>query len=160
MASSTNASNAANAAGPATGDPTTTTKTTKTVIEIAKLKGLGDSVIVKVACTKINRVFVAEGWNMWEMDTYVFTPPYSEELLPAAIRAENALRLSPLGLTWDEGNTPYSELNGILQRACSGEGENHTIYARGEINCQFLSDLLGKTVLNYPRDNAPSWADT
>ena len=87
--------------------------------------------------------------NNFEVEQFVFAPPYEREKLPKAVRVRNSCRdytffnRGEYFLGWQNGDIPYSELEKLLtsklENAC-------VLYTDGKENAKFLNTLLKRDV--------------
>ena len=50
------------------------------------------------------------------------------------------------GLNWEDGHIPYTQLASVLSEAAAGFAH---LYAYGDSNCTFISQLLGRLCIGY-----------
>src|SRR5215510_7033171 len=75
-----------------------------------------------------------------------FAPPFDWDLLTHRSRKQNMFLTKYIhGLTWYSGEIPHSRLSALLKEKTDNVDQ---LYAKGVENCRFLSDLLGREVLN------------
>jgi hypothetical protein len=131
---------------------------TVTVVELVRLKGAANTIVIKHATVASRRKY-ANGFESQTLQSFEFKPPCAESCLSISTKVENRVQLTTNGLVWGNGTIPHADHKVILYNACKGEG-NHTIYARGAINCAYLGDILKKTVINLDFPEIPklkSW---
>ena len=94
-------------------------------IDIQFLQGLNEQVIKELAV-------VSDG----VVQTFLFRPSYRME---PHVSKEN-------GLNWADGFIPYDQVKTVLSEAVAPYDH---VYARGYDKCEFLHDILDRTIHNY-----------
>ena len=81
-----------------------------------------------------------------QVQQFDFAPPFDWSRLSTLSKKQNHYLTTRIhGLNWYSGEIPHEELNRVLK-----EKTDHvvTLYAKGEVVCTFLENILGRTVYN------------
>jgi hypothetical protein len=124
------------------------------ILNVACLRGMDNELIVK----ELGSIgFDHPDRNHFRMQSYLFTPPYNEYVIPKQIRKTNGWITQKLHkIRWNDGNVPYVKFYSIVQELSDSEEK---IYAKGSEQTKFFSDLCGKQVIDLDTLKCPKAED-